>query len=134
MPVFLYIEGEVNLNTTDYNPDEVRDVFSHGQCHSFALALHKLTGWPLFAMYEKNTSRAHHVVVQHPSGDFVDVEGLGAFDRWQEEWENCLELRSVRPGQIRYWVRQRNENGSGYFPTNVRGALPFAEDVLANLR
>lgn len=40
--------------TPDSEPDEVQTVFSCGNCHSFALAVNKLTSWPLYACFSQD--------------------------------------------------------------------------------
>lgn len=54
-------------------------VFTQGQCHTLALALHEQTGWPLVVdarhgdFYDWG-----HVCVQHPDAGLVDISGLSA--------------------------------------------------------
>lgn len=51
----------------------VQHNFLFGECAPFALALHRLTGWPIFAM---RSGDRYHVFVRHPSGRFVDASGF----------------------------------------------------------
>lgn len=63
------------------------DAFTTGHCHSFALAVNKLTSWPIYAGigdYDTYDS-PKHVFNRSPKG-FIDVEGLNLrkFDRFNE--------------------------------------------------
>ena len=63
---------------------DVQYVFTNGQCHGLAVALHELTGWPLFGLYrlpsygwwDNRSKVTTHVVVEHPTGAVVDINGL----------------------------------------------------------
>ena len=104
----------------------VRTVFTQGQCHSFARALHRLTGWPLYVLGrpdpdKQRTSASElgdHVVCRHPDGRFVDIEGA-----WSpgEKWKGCsVEMpRSERTVQRLCWDKQ-----------DVWAAMPFARKIL----
>ena len=51
--------------------DEAERVFTCGHCHSLALALNKITGWPLVGMFhvsDRDDGVASHVGVQSPKG------------------------------------------------------------------
>jgi hypothetical protein len=51
------------------------EVFTRGQCHSFALALQRLTGWGLIGMYH-DRGLTHLAVVEPLSGLAVDAERM----------------------------------------------------------
>lgn len=64
------------------------DVFTHGQCHALARALHDLTGWQIvllcYTPFEGPSTEYDwdHAVVRAPDGDLIDIEGRGARERW----------------------------------------------------
>lgn len=68
--------------------DEAKEVFTRGQCHALALELHRATGWELYGAYSEHQKEyggtPGHVVVRHPDGHFVDIEGIGVEKRWAE--------------------------------------------------
>lgn len=61
--------GDITLGVLD---DRARRCFTMGQCHAFAIALNRATGWPILLF----DGWGGHVVVQHPSGRVVDIEGF----------------------------------------------------------
>ena len=93
--------------------DDARYVFTRGQCHSLALALHEATGWPIFGDFvSEYDDTPDHVFVQAPDGRFVDVEGtptiLGAEVR-EVDPEDCYEsfggdYRRPEVEAARHWV------------------------------
>jgi hypothetical protein len=50
----------------------VRENYLFGECAAFAVALHRLTGWPL---YEIKAPNRYHVFLQDPKGRLVDASG-----------------------------------------------------------
>ena len=60
------------------------DRYRYGLCAEFAVALHRLTGWPLGAFYDTEKDKEDgteytglsHAFVTHPSGKIVDCYGL----------------------------------------------------------
>ena len=124
--------GTMNL-TAQTSRHIVLDAFTNGNCHSFALALHKLTGWPMFGLYKDDEypDIPHHIVVRTPRGAFLDVQGRGANRRWQKY--GMFEYRPVRKGHLRQMVQKWHDAGVGLIPSNVAGALPFAERLLSKL-
>jgi hypothetical protein len=61
--------------------DEEAYFGSDGHCCAVALALHGLTGWPLYELWTPGNS-VGHVVVRSPLG-YLDAWGLGAGDGYQ---------------------------------------------------
>lgn len=59
-------------------------MFSQGYCAEFAIALHELTGYPIFSFdeilyddfMEEKYPQFLHYAVKHPSGKYLDVKGL----------------------------------------------------------
>jgi hypothetical protein len=53
---------------------QLRWVLTNGHCHSFALALHRLTNWPIVGRIRHG--KVEHVFCQMPDGRLVDAECL----------------------------------------------------------
>lgn len=70
-------------------------VFKQGACGALAIAIHDATGWPIYAVTDAHNiygdeaggGSALHWVVQHPSGLFLDIEGLSSGEDLIEEYE-----------------------------------------------
>ena len=57
-------------------------IFSNGQCHSLAAALHEILKWPIIGCYswhggDRSTS---HFVLETPSGLLADIHGIRCID------------------------------------------------------
>jgi hypothetical protein len=63
--------------------EDVITAFMNGHCHSFALAMHQETGWPIMGIrYGSIFSSPGHCVVYCPQlDDYIDIEGPGALKR-----------------------------------------------------
>lgn len=110
-------------------PEKIEDVFTSGNCHSFALALHALTGWELMGMYRGGeTDMASHVFVKNEKGNFVDVTGERTPEEFYREWRG--EFKSITKNDIDSWVEKFNTEGMGYIPARVKDTLPFAKRLL----
>jgi hypothetical protein len=57
--------------------------FTCGACGYLAAVLHDITGWPIFAEYEKHPYEGDiaHIWVVDPSGRAVDINGIHQGDR-----------------------------------------------------
>src|SRR5438093_1727877 len=73
--------------------DAAVEFFVNGHCASMALALHELTGWPMFGLKPKprkcpecghTMEECSHAVVEPERGCYVDAEGPGAWFRYRE--------------------------------------------------
>ena len=118
--------------TSNSKEEEIKRVFIYGNCHSFALAVHKLTGWPLLGVFRPSDMRdgmPSHVIVEDPLGRYVDIEGFRYPQEFEEDW-HATSIKPVNPWHIRAWIRRRNKTGSGYRPTRVKDSMPFARKVL----
>lgn len=69
--------------------------FKQGACGALAIAIHDATGWPIYAITDAHNiygdqaggGSALHWVVKHPSGLFLDIEGLSTAQDLVEEYE-----------------------------------------------
>lgn len=122
----------------DDNWETARDVFSKGNCHSFALAVAKLTGWELCAkFYREGNPIPGHVFVKTPDGKYFDVEGLHDPEAFMKLWNNrgCRgEIKPINKWHIRALVRKFKKDGEGYIPTRVKDAIKYAEMGLKRYR
>lgn len=64
-----------------------RDIsrFTEGDCHIFAAALEKLTGWPLHCFTYQGAPSDHAFVVR-PDGKAVDIEGVHEMREFKKAW------------------------------------------------
>jgi deoxyribose-phosphate aldolase len=67
---------------TRYFERELVDHYVRGHCHHFAIGLHRLTGWPLAVLWDREPSSEEgadplikHVFCMTPDGLAIDVEG-----------------------------------------------------------
>jgi hypothetical protein len=107
---------------------EARRVFKHGQCHSMALALHQETGWPIVGFKDEDDPQDSpgHCAVYCPQLDqYVDVEGVGAFDRYDER---CL--RVGRKAEIVPVPVETVDKLRDYLPIKAGDARSFAQAVV----
>lgn len=116
----------VEINDQGFIDDQVVDVFENGHCHSLALAINQLTGWPMFglvapAAHNKPESPGH-VVVKTNKGAYLDISGKGALTRWRGFHRNNVEVYPIDPEKANTLLN--------YLPANVEAAIPFAKTVL----
>jgi len=72
-----------------------RTIFRYGGCSALAIALHDATRWPILAVTDSHNvdegrtggGSALHWGVRHPSGMFLDIEGLHRDEDLIEEYE-----------------------------------------------
>ena len=117
------------LDTDDGLTPEVEDVFSNGQCHALALALHELR--PDFQLvgieWEEHPDTGdpvpNHVAVLDPTtGDVLDVGGWNALDRWNHGgWTPEPVEREYVTGELL---------DLGYLTPNLDAARAYAPLVL----
>lgn len=55
--------------------EDDRYTFEYGDCHTLALAIHKLTGWQLAALGKPDEACGGHAFVITPSGQALDIRG-----------------------------------------------------------
>lgn len=118
---------DVEINDQGVIDEEAEKVFTRGQCHSLALALHRQTGWPIIGFIDRydDPEIPGHCVVYCPQLDeYVDICGIGALIRWQKRWD-------AKPIPL---ATEAVENGlKAYLPIQPEVAEPFAKTVLAKL-
>jgi hypothetical protein len=75
--------------------EQVQRWFTRGACGGLALAMHERTGWPLVVIradkiYGEHTTAAAptwvHLLVRHPSGMLLDIEGLKTDEQACQGW------------------------------------------------
>jgi hypothetical protein len=117
-------DGPANIEWTDdgkgiIDSDAIK-AFSWGWCHSFAYAMHDVTGWPIIGLGGEVNSPGHFVVYDPEIDDFVDIQGRGALDRYEHLAYN-----------MRVWDSQ--ELPEFYRPIDKKLAEPFVRSVLEKL-
>jgi len=107
---------------------EARFAFTNGQCHALAVALHRLTGWPIKgASYDRyeDDSPTHCVVYWRERRVYVDVNGAS---------------RQVRIDGTRFYISHRYIDPhtaanrlSYYIKPDLTTAALFARTILRDL-
>src|SRR5512132_4409621 len=94
--------------TTGANSRDTERVFTRGQCHSLAFALHELTGWPVVLLcYDEDLNVLDaavgdpyswgHAVVRRPDGLLVDINGAWTLD--ESPWSFMFEFEAGTPDE-----------------------------------
>jgi len=68
--------GEIFYANAGIMDSDAQSAFSHGHCHSLALAVHRKTGWPMLGLsrHSRNGDLTH-VVLEMPDGRWLDSRG-----------------------------------------------------------
>lgn len=78
--------------------EDVRYLFTHGQCHALALAGHEVTRWPVIwaGDWEDGADAYYpdHLYLLHPSDMLLDVNGLHEIDEVLQMYETVRALDS----------------------------------------
>lgn len=103
--------------------DTARFAFSAGHCHSFAMALHDRTGWPILAMSGKYSgyTNLQHMVVVMPDGKWLDARGIQEPDR-----ENHIHFQPMTLQEI-----QSMKDLKGWKKPQMEVAQEFVDAFLA---
>ena len=115
VPIKVRADGIVDSNAVT--------AFTQGQCHAFALALHEISGWPIFgrfAIRDDLGGTPEHCIVKSPKG-YVDIQGLGADTRHRGH------LKKVTCAQVLGF------QNIDYMEPDVEVARPFAEQIYRKL-
>jgi hypothetical protein len=120
---------EYHINTRS-DPGLIEHIFTRGHCHSFALAVHELTGWPIVGLFVDYDSMAWHCVNRTPDGRLFDILGLGV----EERWANAANIRELTTADIDRYMRAYWDGNVGYLPCNVEGAKQFAKEVIRRVK
>lgn len=74
--------------------EDVADVFQHGYCHVLALAIHDVTGWPVWTLKVtrgQGVGEDEHWLVEDPAGNLVDVYGANTPEGVLAYWHGLYE-------------------------------------------
>jgi hypothetical protein len=99
--------------------DDARTVFTQGQCHAIAIALHNLMGWAIVLLYVGGSDSGWHFVAESPWG-LVDIDGLGVESRY-----DILETSPTSVGETLWLVGHW-----GMFEPNLEVAAEYAALVV----
>ncbi|MBC9704062.1 MAG: hypothetical protein H9W81_03370 [Enterococcus sp.] len=69
--------------------DDVAYMYSHGYCWWLAKGLADLTGLTPIAVWAKGS--IHHVGVELPNGEVIDIDGVWNRQNWQGFWNRELD-------------------------------------------
>lgn len=113
--------GSTLILPDDISNEGVVHCFTRGQCHSFARALHKLTGWQLAVLchHKGSVSRTgDHVVCITPDNKLADITGV-----WEQgtKWLSLNVLVKVKPSTVQKL---------GWDQQDIRAAMPYARNFL----
>jgi hypothetical protein len=122
--VDLPCNNRIAINTEGRIDHNAEYAFTRGQCHALALALHRLTGWELYGLYNsdwafENGETPEHVVVLMPNGDYLDINGNNALENWRESWPDS-EPHAVTEKQVLGFEH------IDYRRPSIDAAMPFA--------
>lgn len=65
---------------------EDQDYFTCGCCHLLAQEISRRAGWPLYSISDDDGLPDDHAFVLHPSGKYLDVNGLHSEEEMLEGW------------------------------------------------
>ena len=118
--------GWINLDNRGRIGRNAEIVFTQGHCHSFAAALHTLTGWPIVGFVchsiDNRKDSPGHVACKISKREYCDILGPGALVRQKEKYPD------TRVYKLGY-----SDISSGldcYLPLAVEKAIPFAKTML----
>lgn len=117
----IFGEGYAELVPGEICEDAVA-VFTMGQCHALALALHEATGWQIVGCDDDEWDPERgpkHFAVRHPSGRLLDIAGLS------EASGGLAYARDVTPEYCREMPDR------GYYDADMAAAREFVPAVLA---
>lgn len=105
--------------------------FTTGDCHFFARAINKITGWPICAFVDsKEEKPSFHAFIRGPDGRLGDIEGWGSKEdfcnHWYEyeigefEWEDFKHQYSAWRLPVSYSIygNDKDSNEKKYFRPN----------------
>lgn len=100
--------------------------FTCGQCHSFALALHDQTGWPIFgARIDPYDGIPDHFMCYDADNDrYVDIEGCWTKRQVISQYKD-ITPEPTDPQNIEEWVDYNT-----FYPLHTDVAATFVQPVL----
>jgi hypothetical protein len=116
------------INTEGRIDNAAEYAFTRGQCHSLALALHRMTGWELYGLYSEydwtrkqagRESTPSHVVVRSPEGKYIDITGDDALEGWHQWWPDATP-HSVTEAEVLGF------SDIDYIKPDITAATPYA--------
>lgn len=99
--------------------------FTRGHCHSFAVALHDVTGWPIFAIGGTEQTPYHFVIYDPVIKDYVDIQGTNALGYDGNDVNSKRFMKEM--------TREETLNRSYYRKADLDLAKPFVKTMLKNL-
>lgn len=96
----------------------IEHVFSNGQCHALALALHEILGWPICGCYrtEGADRSTNHVILLSPDGGTADIHGIRCVDYRTRP----IKPETIRRNRMRDFLKPSMELARHYAPMVVK--------------
>lgn len=115
------VDVHVSLPLAERVTPLVAHIFSSGQCHALAVALHEIMGWPIVGCWSRyrGDHSSHHIALQHPKGFTADIHGIRCID-----WNH----RKMSAAGI---LRRRN---MAFFPPAMKLARHYAPEIADAIR
>jgi hypothetical protein len=120
-----------------------RTVFTRGQCHALAYALHAQTGWPIHLLtYDRVDPPVDddddlpleswdHAVVRHPDGRFVDINGAWHLDA--SDWSRRYGLSHTVEVSAEYVAEHASRDYHMAYFEDLPTTDAFARSVIESL-
>ena len=113
-----YFTGFDPISLSDRHA-EIEHVFTSGHCHSLALAIHRLTQFPLVITFR-------HMAVLTTTGKILDINGLRSPDIFEKRWG---EIKDILLDDITIMDKIKKVWGNPYVLCSIE-AKPFAKKLL----
>ena len=99
-------------------PEQVQTFYTQSDCDDFAVALHRITGWPLVraSFPDSEVGLGHHTLVQGPDGRLLDAAG----------WHTAAEVERTLGGKGVWFSQPGGEEVAR--SSNIGEASGVAED------
>ena len=127
-------DGAAHLPEDAWN-DPILCRWAHDGCHVLAIALHRMTGWPLVTLHDGRFRGSGRFLDEHgmlvhsgvacPDGHFLDIRGL------HDEASRLVIADHYMhdPDMWAYWTFE-GEFDNGYREEDLLDVLPLAADAL----
>jgi hypothetical protein len=131
-----YLSAEVMAGLTPGVLDAAAvEFFTCGRCAALALALHRITGWPLVRLSQIVDDDWFHIVVNSPIG-YLDITGPVSFREWRgAHWPQVDDPRqrllpTFLGGTWKACPIEADDLNLDYAEDNLELVMPFAKAVL----
>lgn len=124
MRCYLNILREADMDDFMYGGfDDTLHEYLHGSCWTFAVAVHRKTGWPLAWLLGPMPI---HGFVVHPDGRYVDAAGFGDHKAYRR--------RYGAPRSIKTEVKDASEEHFDFFAGLDEDEIDMAAEFMKHLK